>query len=71
MSGKAKTVRSIDIMGWRIDDAVALIRGAEDTVVRLDVLPAEAGADGKHKLISLVEKRSAWRSRPPKNPSSR
>ena len=47
----------IEVMGWRIDDVVALIRGAEDTVVRLDVLPAEAGADGKHKLISLVRKK--------------
>jgi len=46
-----------DIMGWRIDDAVALIRGTENSVVRLDVLPAEAGADGKHKLISLVRKK--------------
>ena len=46
-----------EIMGWRIDDAVALIRGAEDSVVRLDVLPAEAGTDGKHKLISLVRKK--------------
>jgi carboxyl-terminal processing protease len=46
-----------DIMGWRIDDAVALIRGTEDSVVRLDVLPAEAGADGKHEVISLVRKK--------------
>ena len=46
-----------DIMGWRIDDAVALIRGTENTVVRLDVLPAEASADGKHKLISLIRKK--------------
>jgi len=46
-----------DIMGWRIDDAVALMRGPENTVVVLDVLPAEAGADGKHKLISLVRKK--------------
>ena len=46
-----------EIMGWRIDDVVALIRGTEDTVVRLDVLPAEAGTDGKHKLISLVRKK--------------
>lgn len=46
-----------EIMGWRIDDTVALIRGTEDTVVRLDVLPAEAGADGRHKLISLVRKK--------------
>ncbi len=47
----------VDVMGWRIDDTVALIRGTEDTVVRLDVLPVEAGPDGKHKLISLVRKK--------------
>lgn len=47
----------MDVMGWRIDDTVVLIRGDEDTVVVLDVLPAEAGADGKHKLISLVRKK--------------
>ena len=46
-----------DIMGWRIDDTVAVIRGTEDTVVRLDVLPAETGVDGKHKIISLVRKK--------------
>jgi carboxyl-terminal processing protease len=46
-----------DVMGWRIDDAVALIRGTEDSVVRLDVLPAEAGPDGMHKLITLVRKK--------------
>lgn len=45
-----------DILGWRLDDAVALIRGAPDTVVRLDVLPVEAGPDGKHKLVSMVRK---------------
>lgn len=45
-----------DILGWRLDDAVALIRGAADSVVRLDVLPADAGPDGKHKLVSLVRK---------------
>lgn len=45
-----------DILGWRLDDTVALIRGAPDSVVRLDVLPAEAGPDGKHKVVSLVRK---------------
>ena len=45
-----------DIMGSRLDDSVALIRGAVDTVVRLEVLPADAGPDGKHKLVSLVRK---------------
>ena len=46
-----------DILGWRLDDTVALIRGAADSVVQLDVLPAEAGPDGKHKRVSLVRKR--------------
>ena len=55
--GQGKNNPTIDVMGWRIDDAVALIRGAEDSVVMLDVLPAEAGLDGKHKLISLVRKK--------------
>ena len=46
-----------DIMGWRLDDSVALIRGPADSVVRLDVLPADAGPDGKHKEISLIRKK--------------
>jgi carboxyl-terminal processing protease len=45
-----------DIMGFRQDDAVALIRGPADTIVRLDILPAEAALDGKHELVSLVRK---------------
>lgn len=46
-----------DIVGWRIDDAVSLIRGKKHTVVVLDVLPAAAGADGKHELVRLVRKK--------------
>jgi len=53
----------VDVMGWRIDDTVALIRGDEDTVVRLDILPAEAGTDGKHRLISLVRKKISLEKR--------
>jgi len=45
-----------DVMGWRLDDTVALIRGAADTVVVLDILPAGAGPDSKHKLVSLTRK---------------
>jgi carboxyl-terminal processing protease len=55
--GQGKNGAIVDVMGWRIDDTVALIRGTEDTVVMLDVLPAEAGDDGKHKLIPLVRKK--------------
>ena len=45
-----------DVQGWRLDDTVALIRGTPDSVVVLDVLPADAGPDGKHKRVSLVRK---------------
>ncbi|MDO8787321.1 MAG: carboxy terminal-processing peptidase [Sulfuritalea sp.] len=48
-----------DVQGWRMDDIVALIRGAADTAVLLNVLPADAGADGKHQLISLTRKKIA------------
>lgn len=46
-----------DILGWRLDDVVALIRGAPDSVVQLDILPADAGPEGKHKRVSLVRKK--------------
>jgi carboxyl-terminal processing protease len=46
-----------NVQGWRMDDIVALIRGAPDTAVLLDILPANAGAEGKHQLISLIRKR--------------
>jgi carboxyl-terminal processing protease len=43
-----------DVVGWRIDDVVNLIRGAKDSVVLLDILPADAGTDAKHKLVTLT-----------------
>ncbi len=46
----------IDVQGWRLDDAVALIRGAADSVVVLDVIPAAAGREGKHRTVPLVRK---------------
>lgn len=44
----------VDIVGWRIDDAVELIRGKKGTTVRLDVLAAALGADGDTKRIRIV-----------------
>jgi carboxyl-terminal processing protease len=55
--GQGENGPIIDVMGWRIGDTVSLIRGNENTVVLLDVLPAEAGADNKHKLVPLVRKK--------------
>ena len=47
----------VDVVGWRLDDVVDLIRGPKDSVVRLDVLPAEAGLDGEHVILSLARQR--------------
>jgi carboxyl-terminal processing protease len=52
--GQGENSALTEVLGWRIDDAVGLIRGAKDTVVVLDVLPAGAGQDGKHKLVKIV-----------------
>jgi carboxyl-terminal processing protease len=46
-----------DVVGWRIDDVVAKIRGHKGTVVRLEVLPGEGGPDAKPELITLVRKK--------------
>ena len=46
-----------DVMGTSIFDAVELIRGSEDSVVRLDILPAEAGPDGQHQIVTLIRKK--------------
>ena len=55
--GQGKEGTIVDVMGWRLDDTVALIRGTEDSVVVLDILPADAGPDGEHKFIPLVRKK--------------
>ncbi|PZM15530.1 carboxy terminal-processing peptidase [Rhizobium tubonense] len=50
--GEDGTVK--EVVGTRLDEIVQMIRGAKDSVVRLDILPADAGADGGHRLISLT-----------------
>ncbi|HQQ57670.1 MAG TPA: carboxy terminal-processing peptidase [Thermomonas sp.] len=49
VSGEVK-----DVIGWRIDDVVQLIRGAANTQVRLDVVPAEAPLDSKPQLVTIT-----------------
>jgi carboxyl-terminal processing protease len=47
----------VDVIGWRLDDVVNLIRGKKDTTVRLEVIPADVGVDGKHEMVTLVRKK--------------
>jgi carboxyl-terminal processing protease len=55
--GQGTSGPMVEVLGWRIDDVVALIRGDKDSTVRLDVLPADAGTDGKHITVALVRKK--------------
>jgi len=52
--GQGDTGAMTDVVGWRIDDVVDLIRGNKGTKVRLDVIPADVGVDGPHKLVTIV-----------------
>ncbi|MDH3689080.1 MAG: carboxy terminal-processing peptidase [Gammaproteobacteria bacterium] len=44
----------VDVVGWRLDDVVELIRGPKDSVVRLQILPKETGLEGPANTITLV-----------------
>ena len=46
-----------DVLGWRIDDVVQLIRGEKGSTVRLDVIPGDGGVDAKHVTVSMVRKK--------------
>jgi carboxyl-terminal processing protease len=43
-----------DVIGWRLDDVVQLIRGKAGTTVRLQVLPAGAAPGSKEKTLEFV-----------------
>ena len=44
----------VDVIGWRLDDVVDLIRGPKESVVNLEILPAENGLDGESETITIV-----------------
>src|SRR5450830_40586 len=55
--GQGESGPITEVLGWRIDDVVQLIRGTKDSTVRLDILPADAGPDAKHTVLALVRKK--------------
>jgi carboxyl-terminal processing protease len=44
----------VDVVGWRIDEVVDLIRGAKGTTVRLQIIPAGSVDETVTKTISIV-----------------
>lgn len=52
--GEGKNGEIQDVVGWRLDDVVQLIRGAKGSTVRLEVIPAKAKSDAERKTIPIV-----------------
>lgn len=52
--GQGSAGEIVDVIGWRLDDVVDLIRGKKGTVVRLSVLKANAVDTSKTKTISIT-----------------
>ena len=44
----------LDVIGWRLDDVVELIRGPKETIVNLEILPGENGLDGESEVVTIV-----------------
>ena len=43
-----------DVVGWRLDEVVDLIRGPKGSTVRLEVIPANSKTPDIHKVITIV-----------------
>jgi len=43
-----------DVIGWRIDDVVQLIRGPKDTEVKLEIIPSTSLDESQTKIITLT-----------------
>jgi carboxyl-terminal processing protease len=52
--GQGETGEIVDVIGWRIDDVVKLIKGPKGTKVKLHILQGETGVSGKPKELVLV-----------------
>jgi len=52
--GQGDEPEVIDVVGWRLDDVVQLIRGPGNTVVRLQILPAGAAPGADEHIIELT-----------------
>jgi len=44
----------VDVIGWRLDDVVELIKGPKGSKVRLQILPGETDDASNSKIVSIV-----------------
>ncbi len=44
----------VDVIGWRLDDVVDLIRGEKDSTVKLEIIPSSGESAGNSREIAIV-----------------
>ncbi|MBV8391347.1 MAG: carboxy terminal-processing peptidase [Mucilaginibacter sp.] len=54
---QGKTGEFQNVIGWRIENAIALIRGTKGTIVRLEVLPKGSSTSSKPKVVEMVREK--------------
>ena len=47
----------VDVIGWRIDEVVKLIKGPKGSPVRLQVLPVQTGVNGPPVILSFIREK--------------
>lgn len=52
--GQGLDAEIVDVIGWRLDDVVDLIRGPADSVVRLEIIPANSLPGSPKQFIDLT-----------------
>ena len=52
--GQGVDAEVVDVIGWRLDDVVELIRGPANSVVRLEIIPANSLPGSPKKFIDLT-----------------
>ncbi|MEL0065495.1 MAG: carboxy terminal-processing peptidase [Gammaproteobacteria bacterium] len=52
--GQGEDGEMVDVIGWRLDEVVQLIRGKKDTIVRLDVISAKQTDASASKVINIT-----------------
>jgi len=55
--GQGKTGEFQNVIGWRIENAIALIRGTKGTIVRLEILPKSSSVSSKPKIVEMVREK--------------
>jgi len=48
--GQGETGEMVDVIGWRLDEVVQLVRGKKNSIVRLDIIPADSKDESSHVI---------------------